>query len=168
MIGVSIPGISDHDKRRVKIQEQFFYLSFHVLAVKFYICEQGIVELRPIFQRKRRAKIGAPVKPILLEKTAQSTVRKVQENYILLLHSHHAKRLTRFLFAQLPIVPVILRRGPGDAVFLFYAFRKTVAAGHKHDFDGSSKAKYPLYETSGCQSLIVWMRGKDHQAGVLR
>ena len=44
MIGVSIPGISNCDDRRMKIQEQFFYLSLHVLAVKFYIRQQGIVD----------------------------------------------------------------------------------------------------------------------------
>ena len=44
MIRVLISGISDRNKRRMKIQEQFFYFSLHVLAVKFYIRQQGIVE----------------------------------------------------------------------------------------------------------------------------
>ena len=35
-------------------------------------------------------------------------------------------------------------------------------------FDGSPEAEHPLYKTSGCQSLIVWMRRKDHESGVLK
>jgi hypothetical protein len=105
---------------------------------------------------------------MLAEKIAKPTIGKVQKNYILPLQAQIAKSLTRLLFSELSIVAIIPCGRTRYTICLFYPFRKTVAAGQKHDLHGSSNAEHSLDKTSGCQSLIVWMWGKDHESSVLR
>src|SRR5439155_19424195 len=168
MVRVLLPGMGSDQDGGTKIPQHPPDLSFQILPIIFRVGNNDIVGRGAILEGKRRPVIWFLIPSVLPEQVAQPTVGKAEEDNILLLQPQGGKHLLGFILALLAILAVVLGGGVRDVLLHLHPFRIAISARHKNDLDCPPHTQHALDQASGSESLIIRVRGKDHEAGVFR